>query len=965
MGLALVVGPANAGKVASLLDRYVEALDRDPVLIVPNRSDVDRVEPDLLRRRPALLSGSIGTFDDLFDRLGQGCDDVRPVVGAAQRALLVRRAVAGASLNGLGRSARFAGFAEALAGTLAELDSGLLDPAELDGDVAALYAAYRHELERLGRWDRGLLRRRAVERLASDLAAWDGQPVFAYGFEDLTGAEWGLLETLAGRAEVHVSLPYEPGRAAFASLEHTATDLAGLALGSVEELSSNATAYPHPALAHLERTLYDDRRPAQAPPLDGAVRFLEGAGTRATLELVAEEILRLIEDGTPPEQIAVVCPSVERVRGTLDTAFAALGVPCAVESRIRLGAAPFGQALLSLLRFAWLGGGRRDLYGFLRSPYSGLPRAGADFLEGRLRGRAVDDGERAEAETVRLRDGAPLPPLETLRGAPTAVAAVRTLAAQMLRNAHGVEAPPVGEAALSDLRAHDAVRRVLDELDDWLDLGESLSAEDVLAALERTELRAPATGEPGRVAVLDLMRARTRRFEVVIVLGLEEGSLPRRAQPSPFLDDDARRELDRRSRARLVRPDAVSRDRYLFYTACTRATRRVVLVREASTDEGSPREASPFWEDVRAAFDAEDVAHATVRRPLSRLTWPIERAPTDRERLRALAALHASDPAAAEALALANGWERRLARARSAFTRRTELRNPLVLEELAGRETFGVTDLERIGDCSSAWFVERYLDPRTIDGRADAKLRGSVAHTTLYRFYGGLQKQLAGAERVTEENVESAVAYLHECLAGALEGVRLELTELQRQELAESLRRDLEAFVRDEARSPSPFVPRHLETKFALDLGEGLTLTGKIDRIDVDPFGARGVVVDYKSGKGAPSARQIADDERLQIPLYMLVARDVVGIEPLGGVYRPLAGDRRARGMVRAGEGLEGFSRRDELDEDAFWEQVETSRATAQRLAGRVRAGEIRHDPRGGECPSWCDLWTICRVRRP
>ena len=111
-----------------------------------------------------------------------------------------------------------------------------------------------------------------------------------------------------------------------------------------------------------------------------------------------------------------------------------------------------------------------------------------------------------------------------------------------------------------------------------------------------------------------------------------------------------------------------------------------------------------------------------------------------------------------------------------------------------------------------------------------------------------------------------------------------------------------------------------------MPLAEGLTVTGKIDRIDVDPFSARGVVVDYKSGKGAPSARRIAEDERLQIPLYMLVARDLVGVEPIGGVYRPLAGDRRARGMVRAGEGLEGYAKQDVLDEDTFWEQVETAR---------------------------------------
>ena len=61
MALTLLVGPANAGKVALLLDRYLADLPREPVLIVPNRSDVERVERDLLGRAGALLGGSIGT----------------------------------------------------------------------------------------------------------------------------------------------------------------------------------------------------------------------------------------------------------------------------------------------------------------------------------------------------------------------------------------------------------------------------------------------------------------------------------------------------------------------------------------------------------------------------------------------------------------------------------------------------------------------------------------------------------------------------------------------------------------------------------------------------------------------------------------------------------------------------------------------------------------------------------------
>ena len=119
-----------------------------------------------------------------------------------------------------------------------------------------------------------------------------------------------------------------------------------------------------------------------------------------------------------------------------------------------------------------------------------------------------------------------------------------------------------------------------------------LSREDVAAVLERHTLRPFRGDEPGRVAVLDLPRARTRRFDIVFVLGLEEGSLPRRGSSSPFLDDDARRLLDERG-ARLQRPDPVSRDRYLFYTACTRPIERLYIVRDAATDKVNPREPRP------------------------------------------------------------------------------------------------------------------------------------------------------------------------------------------------------------------------------------------------------------------------------------------------------------------------------------------------------------------------------------
>ena len=123
MSLSLVAGPANAGKVALLLDRYLARLEDEPFLIVPNRAEVDRVERELLQRCGCLLGGSIGTFDDLFERVAAGDDPEKPTAagdGRPARALVARSAIESASarLDGLAQSARFGGFADSLLTTL-------------------------------------------------------------------------------------------------------------------------------------------------------------------------------------------------------------------------------------------------------------------------------------------------------------------------------------------------------------------------------------------------------------------------------------------------------------------------------------------------------------------------------------------------------------------------------------------------------------------------------------------------------------------------------------------------------------------------------------------------------------------------------------------------------------------------------------------------------------------------------
>ena len=134
MGLSLVVGPAHAGKVAHLLDGFVESLDRDPWLIVPNRVDVDRVERELAGRRGALLAGTVGTFDTLFAHLA-GSDPGPRVLGDTERSIVLRRIVDKSNRATPGTSARFAGFTDALGGALTEIEAGMLEPSDLPPEL--------------------------------------------------------------------------------------------------------------------------------------------------------------------------------------------------------------------------------------------------------------------------------------------------------------------------------------------------------------------------------------------------------------------------------------------------------------------------------------------------------------------------------------------------------------------------------------------------------------------------------------------------------------------------------------------------------------------------------------------------------------------------------------------------------------------------------------------------------------
>ena len=144
-------------------------------------------------------------------------------------------------------------------------------------------------------------------------------------------------------------------------------------------------------------------------------------------------------------------------------------------------------------------------------------------------------------------------------------------------------------------------------------------------------------------------------------------------------------------------------------------------------------------------------------------------------------------------------------------------------------------------------------------------------------------------------------------------------------------------------------------------------LSGKIDRIDTDPaMTARAVVVDYKTSR-IPTGADIRDKGELQVPLYLLALREVLGREPVGGLFVSI---RRGevRGLVDAAEEdvlPPVLTRTDVVDHEEFEAVLEAARAAAAERITRIRAGDVRHDPRDLRvCRDFCDHAAICRVER-
>ena len=964
MPIVLVTGPANAGKARVVMGVLRDCLARreEPLLVVPTGADADQYLRELAGDGTA-MGARVERFAGLIEETMRRAGGREPALSRLARDRVIDAASARQASRALG-----SGFVSALGALIAELQTRRVTPARLDaalaewaaadgvvtarGELGRLFTEYRDTLRRLGRLDGEQRTVRALDTLRRNPALWGTTPVLFYGFDDFTRLQLDTIETLgkAVGASVTVSLTFEPGRTAFAGRAATFAALAPIA-DEHRELPARDDYYApnvRRALGHLERSLFEPDAERTDPA--GAVRLLEGGGERAELELVAGEIGRLLSEGIAPEEIAIVARGPGAAVDLLEEVLSAAAVPYALQRRRPLAGAAIGRALLGLLRCAadTKDAELSDLLAWLRAPGLLERPELADALEIRARRTGVVSANGAR--TLWEQSNWPLDTIDQLREAatrgPSALIERTVRELQWLFNA-----PRRGGASvlatdeLDEASSLAAGRRALGELRELARIAPELAPADpgeLARTLEGVEILSGERPTPGAVAVLDPLALRARRVRALFVCGLQEGTFPARARPQPFLSEDERRRLAETSGLRLGEPqDTLAAERYLFYAAVSRPEEILYLSWHVADDDGEPASRSLFVDDVCDLF-TDDLVKSCVRRPLGAAV---------------------SVPAVSDVAPL------------PVLDRM--LRDPRLLADL-GEHTWSASSLQMWIGCPVRWFVERTLRPGSFDPDAEPLARGGLAHAALRDTLEGLRTE-TGSARLTLGKLARARELLAEALARNEHDYPLSVALERRPGVRRRLRADLERYLEYAAETDSPLEPGHLELGFgfesdddrgedgdlpAFDLGGGVRMRGRIDRVDVGQSGVA-VVYDYKSSLAPPPAKWIAE-RNLQVALYMRAVEDLLGVRAVGGFYQPLSGaDLRARGVLEADSGIElDCVRGDVREHDEVRGLLDEALASARGAAAEAARGALEPRPQTCAFHGGCMYPTICRCER-
>ncbi|MBT2423669.1 UvrD-helicase domain-containing protein [Streptomyces sp. ISL-22] len=465
-----------------------------------------------------------------------------------------------------------------------------------------------------------------------------------------------------------------------------------------------------------------------------------------------------------------------------------------------------------------------------------------------------------------------------------------------------------------------------------------IEAEDIAAdTLTRRAVR------PDAVRLMTAHRSKGLEWRLVVVAGVQEGLWPDLRRRGSLLEADR---IGRDGLAEPLTPGALlAEERRLFYVAATRARERLVVTAvKAPADDGD--QPSRFLTEL--GVEPRDVT-GRPRRPLSVAALVAE--------LRATTV----DPRASDALREAAA--RRLARL-AALT--DEDGRPLVpsahpyrwwgmfepteskvpLRDRDQPVVLSGSALDQLANtCALQWFLGREV-------KADAP-------ATAAQGFGNVVHVLA--DEVASGHTPADLAVLMERLDSVWNARAFDAPWKSAQE-KDHARVALERFLKWHVMDRAGRTPVASEHDFDVTLAAGefeVRIRGQMDRVEADADG-RAYVVDFKTGKQAPSAAEVA--RHPQLAVYQLAVREGAVDEAFDGV-RPEPGGaelvqlRQGAAKRDGGETLPKVQGQAPL-EGAEGEWVGDLLATA---AGKVL--DERFTPTAGQHCTHCAFRASCSAR--
>ncbi|MFE7095330.1 ATP-dependent helicase [Streptomyces erythrochromogenes] len=464
---------------------------------------------------------------------------------------------------------------------------------------------------------------------------------------------------------------------------------------------------------------------------------------------------------------------------------------------------------------------------------------------------------------------------------------------------------------------------------------EQLEAEDIAA-----DTLTARTTRPDAVRLMTAHRSKGLEWSLVVVAGVQEGLWPDLRRRGSLLEADR---IGRDGLAEPLTPGALlAEERRLFYVAATRARDRLVVTAvKAPAEDGD----QPSRLLTELGVTPKDVT-GRPRRPLAvpalvaelrATTVDPDASPALRDaaarRLARLAALTDDEDRPLVPAAHPQRWWGLYEPTRSSVPLRDRDR-PVALSGSA---------LDQLANtCSLQWFLGREV-------KADAP-------STAAQGFGNVVHVLA--DEVASGRTPADLAVLMERLDTVWDALAFDAPWKSAQE-KENARAALERFLRWHTtdRGGRAAVATEHEFDVTLEAGDvAVRVRGSMDRVEADPQG-RAYVVDFKTGKAAPTKDEVA--RHPQLAVYQLAVRE-------GAVDEVFDGMRPAPGGAELVQLRQGAAQRDggetvpkvQAQQPLDGEWVGDLLATA---AGRVL--DERFAPAAGRHCDHCSFRSSCSAR--